>query len=223
MDFLNPYIKLPLDYCNPFLPFSSRTPEGPAVGRVTRCEGNDMTTKNPIISTSLGSSLSRHVGSLSIPSPFTSTRLRLVPARDGNGNEWTETWREPMVSGGKWRETRNVGGRDRRERWVQGGDTRTHDSASVFRGSFPPLCSLVSSLHISFTYHSPRVAGGLEWGTNGGRRMEGDVRRRRAVGMNGGRETRAYRPSHRSPYTPHVASSRRILVTLSSSVRSDVA
>lgn len=69
------------------LPFSSRTPEGPAVGRVTRCEGNDMTTKNPIISTSLGSSLSRHVGSLSIPSPFTSTRLRLVPARDGNGNE----------------------------------------------------------------------------------------------------------------------------------------
>lgn len=51
--------------------------------------------------------------------------------------------------------------RDRRERWVQGGDTRTHDSASVFRGSFPPLCSLVSSLHISFTYHSPRVAGGL--------------------------------------------------------------
>lgn len=63
------------------LPFSSRTPEGPAVGRVTRCEGNDMTTKNPIISTSLGSSLSRHVGSLTIPSPFTSTRLRLVPAR----------------------------------------------------------------------------------------------------------------------------------------------
>jgi len=46
-----------------------------------------MTTKNPIISTSLGSSLSRHVGSLSIRSPFTSTRLRLVPARDGNGNE----------------------------------------------------------------------------------------------------------------------------------------
>ena len=50
-----------------------------------------MTTKNPIISTSLGSSLSRHVGSLSIPSPFTSTRLRLVPARDGNGNETHKT------------------------------------------------------------------------------------------------------------------------------------
>jgi len=73
------------------LPFSSRTPEGPAVGRVTRCEGNDMTTKNPMISTSLGSSLSRHVGSLTIPLPLRSSSVPFAHSRftsfSGMGNE----------------------------------------------------------------------------------------------------------------------------------------
>ena len=114
----------------------------------------------------------------------------------GTANDMRET--RPTGVEGRWWEWRNVGGRDRRERWVQGGDTRTHRLLLSLRGSFPPLCSLVPSVSSPLLhYHSPRVAGGLEWGER--RNGNGiDVRRRKRWVWTAG-NTRAYRFPNKFP------------------------